>query len=83
MLIVKTKVAQSKIQGLGLFANQFIPKGTVTWKFNQKFDLVFDPKEVEKMPEIQQELIDKYSFLSKVSGKYIYSIDTRDLLTIQ
>ena len=75
MLTVKTKVKSSKIHELGLFADQIIPKGTTTWKFDPKFDIAFNSNEVEKMPEIQQGLIDKYSFLSKVSGRYIYSID--------
>ncbi|MBU1632269.1 MAG: hypothetical protein ABH824_07450 [Nanoarchaeota archaeon] len=29
MLFIKTKVLPSKIQGLGLFADEFIPKGTI------------------------------------------------------
>lgn len=75
MLIVKTKIGQSKVEGIGLFADQFIPKGTVTWKFNPKFDVYFDPSEVEKMSELQKDLIIHFAYLSKKSGKYVYSID--------
>jgi len=75
MLVVKTKIGQSKIEGIGLFADQFIPKGTVTWKFDPRFDIYFEPKEVEKMPEIQKDLIIHFAYLSKKSGKYVYSID--------
>lgn len=75
MLVVKTKIGQSKIEGIGLFADQFIPKGTVTWKFNSRFDIYFDPMEVEKMPEMQRVLIIHFAYLSKKSGKYVYSID--------
>lgn len=75
MLVVKTKIGQSGIEGIGLFADQFIPKGIITWKFDPKFDIYFDPKEVEKMSESQKDLIIHFAYLSKKSGKYVYSID--------
>lgn len=75
MLVVKTKIGQSKIEGVGLFADQFIPKGTITWKFDPKFDIYFDPGEVEKMSEMQKDLVIRFAYLSKKSGKYVYSID--------
>lgn len=75
MLVVKTKIGQSKIEGIGLFADQYIPKGTITWKFNPKFDIYFDPVEVEGMSELQKDLIIRFAYLSKKSGKYVYSID--------
>lgn len=75
MLIVRTKIGQSKVEGIGLFADQFIPKGTVTWKFDPKFDIYFDPSEVGKMSELQKDLIIHFAYLSKKSGKYVYSID--------
>lgn len=75
MLVVKTKIGQSKIDGIGLFADQFIPKGTVTWKFDPKFDIYFDPSDVEKMSGLQNDLLFHFAYLSKKSGKYVYSID--------
>ena len=75
MLTVKASVKSSKIQGLGLFADEKIPKGTVTWKFNPRFDILFDPEEVKRMPPGHQELIDNHAYLSTTSGKYVYSID--------
>ncbi len=75
MLLVTTTVKNSPINGLGLFADQFIPKGTITWRFNPRFDLYFDPKDVEEMPEFQKNLIVHFAYLSKKSGKYVYSID--------
>jgi SET domain-containing protein len=75
MLLVKTKVQPSAIHGLGLFAAEFIPKGTITWRFDPAFDLYFDPKEVESMSKEKRELIQEFAYLSKQSGKYVYSID--------
>jgi len=38
MLQVKTYVKESKIHGNGLFAKEFIPKGTIIWKFDSRLD---------------------------------------------
>lgn len=75
MLTVKTKIKDSKINGIGLFADQFIPRGSITWRFDPKFDIYFDPAEVEKMTQQQRELVVHFAYLSKKSGKYVYSID--------
>ncbi len=75
MLTVKTTLGPSKIQGIGVFAAEPIIKGTVTWKYDPRFDISFDPKDVEKMTPTQHELIEHFSFLSKKTNKYIYSID--------
>jgi len=75
MLTVKASAKQSKIQGLGLFADERIPKGTITWRFHPRFDILFSPEEVGNMPKEQRELIDRYAYLSTTTGKYVYSID--------
>ncbi|MEK7552696.1 MAG: SET domain-containing protein [Patescibacteria group bacterium] len=75
MLKVKASAGLSQVNGIGLFAEEKIPKGTVTWQFNPDLDIVFDPEKVAKMPKEQQELFDRFAFLSKKTGKYIYSID--------
>ena len=46
MLLVKTKIGPSKIAGIGLFADEFIAKGTPVWKFEPGFDLEI-PRERE------------------------------------
>lgn len=75
MLTVKASAKPSKIHGIGLIAEEKIPKGTITWKFDTKFDLIFEPQEVNQMPPDQQDLIKRYAYLSTTTGKYIYSID--------
>jgi uncharacterized protein len=75
MLVVKTKIGQSQIEGIGLFADQFIPEGTIIWKFDPRFDIYFIPTDLEKMPELKKNLITHFAYLSKKSGKYVYSID--------
>lgn len=46
MLRINAKVLASPIHGLGLFAEEAIPKGTVIWKFDQGFDLIIDIRDV-------------------------------------
>jgi uncharacterized protein len=75
MLLVKASAKPSIIHRIGLFADQKIPKETFTWKFDSRFDLLFDPEELEKMPELQRNFIDNYSYLSKKSHKHVFSID--------
>lgn len=72
MLTIKASAKPSKINGIGLIADERIPKGTVTWRYNKNFDISFDPDDVEKMPKEHQDLIYKYSYLSMSTGLYIY-----------
>ena len=38
MLLIQGKAKESEIAGIGLFATEFIGKGTVIWKFDPKVD---------------------------------------------
>ncbi len=75
MLKIKTIVKESNLGGLGLFAAEDIPKGTVIWEYDPKFDISFTKEEVEIMPQIQKELIMTYAYFSTKNAKFIYSID--------
>lgn len=75
MLLVKTKIGPSKISGTGLFADEFIPKGTITWRAILPFDLQVDREDIEKLSPPAKELFMKYSYLSKWSDKYVLCFD--------
>jgi|SRR3989344_4728873 len=64
MLLVKTKIGKSKIHGLGLFADQFIPKGTAIWKFKKGLDLSLTKKAFGRLPEIAKKTLKKYGYLT-------------------
>lgn len=49
MLLVKTKVAPSQIAGNGIFAEEFIPRGTVIWDFHEGYDLVLTTDQIEAL----------------------------------
>lgn len=75
MLFVKTKVLPSKIHELGLFADEFIHKGTIIWKFTPGFDLKFTKEQIKKFPKQVREYLETYCWLGKKSGKYCFSSD--------
>ena len=45
MLLVKTYLEKSAIHGLGVFAGEFIAKGTKIWRFVEDFDRAYSPKQ--------------------------------------
>ena len=75
MLLVKTKVGVSGIHGLGLFADQFIPKGTPIWRFTPHLDITLSEKELMSLPPLAQESIHHYCYHSAVNGAYILPFD--------
>ncbi len=77
MLLVKTKIGPSEIHGTGLFADQFIPKGTVTWEWNETFDVAFDEEAVNSLPPLQKAYILYYAYLDKELGKLILCGDSQ------
>ena len=75
MLVVKTSIKASIIEGIGLFAEESIPMGTTVWKYDPRFDLSFEPTNVDALPELQKDFIKRYAYLSSDSGKYIFCAD--------
>ena len=65
MLLVKTKIQQSLIDGIGLFADEFIPKGTLVWQLDINFDRLISKNDYERMPIIQQDYLKKYGYSLK------------------
>lgn len=49
MLLVPTEVKPSEIHGLGLFATEFIRKGTIVQKFCEPFDTKFKPRDLNDL----------------------------------
>ncbi len=75
MILVKTKLNKSKTHGIGLYADQFIPKGTVTWIYSNKYDQSFTKKDVKKMDEITKKQFFKYAYWDKTISKYVLCFD--------
>jgi hypothetical protein len=75
MLLVKTKIGPSKIHGIGLFADQFIKKGTPIWRFAEGLDLKLTEKELMSLPKLAQDCILNYCYHSVVDDAYVLCFD--------
>ncbi len=75
MLLIRTRIGESKIHGIGLFAEEDIPIGTTIWRYVPNLDLALSIKEVEELPVVAQDYIYKHAWLSKKLNKYILSFD--------
>jgi SET domain-containing protein len=75
MLYIKTKIQPSEIHGIGVFADEFIPKGTIIWKFTSGFDVKFTREQILDFPELLQIYIYKYSWKGTKSKLYCFSSD--------
>ena len=75
MLLVDTKLGQSKVHGIGLFANQFIPKGTVTWEYHPLFDSSFSKEDLELMSNPAKKQFLHYSYFDNEINKFVLCFD--------
>jgi len=71
MLCVKTTVKASDIAGLGLFADEEIPKGTIVWKFEPRLDLLISEDSVKSFSESAKGQFYNYAFLDKSHQEYM------------
>lgn len=69
MLLVGTYLDFSPGKGIGLFANETIPKGTSYWLRNELFDRVFTEKELGMLERSAVDFIMKYGF-KEASGNW-------------
>jgi SET domain-containing protein len=70
MLLIETYIAESSGKGLGLFSKNFVPKGTLIWKFVEGFDIRVEKEKYESLSEIQKRYVDEYFWKE---GDYLYS----------
>jgi uncharacterized protein len=75
MITVKTKLGISKIHGIGLFADEFIPKGTITWVFSKIYDQAFTKEQVLNMGEITLQQFFKYAYWDNGLERYVLCFD--------
>ncbi len=61
MLLVRTVVRESAIHGLGVFADQDIPRGTVIWTFDPLIDRVLRLDDLDRLPEHVRLFVEVYS----------------------
>lgn len=71
MLLVRTRLSQSRIHGIGLFADEPITKDTIIWRFDPRIDIRISPEQLEALSWPAQEQMRRYSYREKHSGLYV------------
>jgi SET domain-containing protein len=72
MFLIKTKIGQSPIHGIGLFADQDIAANTLIFEEGE-FTVKFSVDQYNSLPDIQRHFLDVYSYLR--DGFYHVSIE--------
>lgn len=75
MLLVRTKLRPSKLHGIGLFADQFIPEGIMTWEYSPEYDTAFTKEQIEKLPELSKDRLFDFLYFDKDMDKYVLCCD--------
>src|SRR3989344_7510023 len=75
MVLVKTKLGMSKTHGVGLFADQFIPKGAKTYQYTPGIDIDYSEADLAKMSEPARKQVLWYAYMNKEGDKYILCAD--------
>ena len=75
MIKVKTVVRDSEVHGFGLFADQMIPKGTITWEYDPEYDVSFPSEKIECLPPVARAYMYYYCYFDKQLQKYVLCAD--------
>src|SRR5690606_38054940 len=75
MLLVSTYVAQSRIEGVGVFAARPIRAGEIIWKLDPDFDRLVAIERYESAPPHLRELLERYAYPSPDRpGMLVYEV---------
>jgi SET domain-containing protein len=75
MLLVKTALKPSSIQGNGLFAAERICAGRVIWTFSPGLDVIFRLDAVESLPATVRGFLDRFSIFDHTGDYLIVCLD--------
>ncbi|MAK64150.1 MAG: SET domain-containing protein-lysine N-methyltransferase [Maricaulis sp.] len=75
MLLVETYLSPSPLEGLGVFASQFIPKGQKLWALDPAVDILLSPLQVAERPDVYQGFIRRYAYFDRTLGAYLLDGD--------
>ena len=62
MMLVRTYLSNSTIEGVGIFASEPIKAGDVIWRLEPKFDVFFTEADIEELPLHMRDFIARYSY---------------------
>ena len=77
MLLVRTYLAPSSIHGIGLFAAEPIPAGSLVWAFDKTIDRVISDEEYKALLPIGQDFVWRYHFQEEDGTRIMCGDDAR------
>jgi SET domain-containing protein len=76
MLLVRTYVAQSAIEGVGVFAAEPIARGAPVWRLEPELDRLIPMEKYRAAPPFLKDLIDRYAYPSADKpGHLVFELD--------
>jgi uncharacterized protein len=75
MLLVRTRITQSPIHGLGVFAEEPITAGTAVWQFCPGWDIEKELNELSALPPHARELLDHFGYIDRYLNRMILCFD--------
>lgn len=72
MYTVTTKIANSAIEGKGVFTLEAIPKATIVWVFKDGHDIRKTRQEFEQLSDSKREHLSKTAYFSSWSRLWVY-----------
>lgn len=78
MLLIKTNVGPSPIQGIGLFATETVPTGTIIARWDERFLWSCSEEELKALPPLTRDFVEKYGW--RAFGRWQLSVDNSRFL---
>ncbi len=76
MLRIGTYIAESKIEGVGVFAGEAVAKGALVWRFDSNFDRLVPISFYNSAPIYLKQLMERYAYPSPGGpGLLVYETD--------
>ena len=73
--MVEARCGRSTIHGLGLIAQEFIPKGAVVWRYHAGFDVLVPEDEFETLSPTAQKQLLNYAVFDVVDREFVLGSD--------
>lgn len=72
MYIKRIKVANSSIDGKGVFANESISKGEIVWIFSKGHDFAITDQEFQNLPQTKKDHLQHTAYLSPWTKLWVF-----------
>lgn len=69
MFVVRTRLRNSAIHGIGVFADEPIRKGQIVWQFDPRMDILIPLEEKQNFPPAVQDYLSMLTYIEESSGR--------------